>query len=277
MAARQIAELLGLPAVHAEEIGGAGHVDIEKGAAHQEVRGFRRDVLGELGQPLRGDHAGQTALATAAHQVGHGAERQLARFVRNLARNGRCKQLRLVHHDKHGIPMIALGIEHAAEKGRRGPHLLLDIEAFKVEHHGYAMFAHTTGNARQFGFGARGVDDLMAESVRQRHEVAFGIDDALLHPGCALFQQTAQQMRLAGAGIALHQQARRQQFLKIQLGGGTASRSAHIDVDLHPAPLLRQSLSIQRRGRRKIAAGFPQARWRSRLSASVARATRQTA
>ena len=33
----QIADLLGLTALHAQQVGGAGHVDIQEGAAHQEV------------------------------------------------------------------------------------------------------------------------------------------------------------------------------------------------------------------------------------------------
>ena len=59
MAALEVAEHLGLAALHAQKIGGAGHVDVEEGAAHEEVRGFRRHVLGELGEALGGDDAGQ--------------------------------------------------------------------------------------------------------------------------------------------------------------------------------------------------------------------------
>ena len=75
MATLEVAEHLGLPALHAQKIGGAGHVDVEEGAAHEKVRGFRRHVLGELGKALGRDDAGQSALAPAAHEVGHGAER----------------------------------------------------------------------------------------------------------------------------------------------------------------------------------------------------------
>jgi hypothetical protein len=50
--------------------------------------------------------------------------------------------------------------------------------------------------------------------VGQGDEIALGVDDGLLHPGGALLQQPAQQVRLARAGIALHQQARRQQLLR---------------------------------------------------------------
>ena len=85
MAAREIAERLRLAALHAEQIGSAHHVDIEKGAPHQEVGGLRRDVLGELRETLCGDDAGEPAFAAATHQIGHGAERDLARIVGEFA------------------------------------------------------------------------------------------------------------------------------------------------------------------------------------------------
>jgi transposase len=76
-----------------------------------------------------------------------------------------------------------------------------------------------------------GIDHDMAEAVGQRDEVAFGIDDGLLHPGRALFQQPAQQMRFAGAGIALHQQARRQQLLEIEPIRGLYPWLRHVFAD----------------------------------------------
>src|SRR3546814_8133248 len=75
MAAFKVSDDLGLPPLHAEQIGRARHVDIEESAAHQEVGRLGRHVLGELGEPLRGDHSGQPALPTPAHQVGHRAQR----------------------------------------------------------------------------------------------------------------------------------------------------------------------------------------------------------
>jgi hypothetical protein len=41
-----------------------------------------------------------------------------------------------------------------------------------------------------------GIDQQVAETLGKRHEVAFGVDDGLLHPGRTLFQQPAQQMDL---------------------------------------------------------------------------------
>src|SRR3546814_9376977 len=73
MPALQIADRLGLPPLHAEQVGGARHVDIEEGAPHQEIARLGGDILRELGQPLRRDRARQAALAPAAHQVGHRA------------------------------------------------------------------------------------------------------------------------------------------------------------------------------------------------------------
>ena len=67
MAALEVAEHLGLPALHAQKIGGAGHVDVEEGAAHEEVRGFRRHVLGELGEALGRDDAGQVRACGPRH------------------------------------------------------------------------------------------------------------------------------------------------------------------------------------------------------------------
>ena len=57
-----------------------------------------------------------------------------------------------------------------------------------------------------------GVDQEVAETVGKRHEVAFGVDNGLLHPRGTLFQQPTQQVGFAGARIALHQQAGRQSF-----------------------------------------------------------------
>ncbi|KRR29101.1 hypothetical protein CQ13_18350 [Bradyrhizobium retamae] len=57
------------------------------------------------------------------------------------------------------------------------------------------------------------VNDDVTVLLRQRSEVAFGINDRLLYPRCALFKQPPQQMGLAGSGIAL--QTCRQKFLKV--------------------------------------------------------------
>lgn len=67
----------------------------------------------------------------------------------------------------------------------------------------------------------------------QRREAAFGVDDRLLHPRSVLFEQPAQQMRFAGAGIALHKQARRQQFLKVGWRGLTRCGASDLDSNGH--------------------------------------------
>src|SRR3546814_10582312 len=48
MAALQIADLLGLPPLHAEQVCGTRHVDIEEGAPHQEIARLGGDILREL-------------------------------------------------------------------------------------------------------------------------------------------------------------------------------------------------------------------------------------
>ena len=84
----EVAASMGLPPFHAEKVRRTRHVDIEKGPAHQEVRRLGGDVLGELCQPLRRDDTRQPALAAPAHQVGHGAQRQFSRLIRDFTRDG---------------------------------------------------------------------------------------------------------------------------------------------------------------------------------------------
>ncbi len=229
MPAVQVAEHFRLPPLHAGQVGGAGHVDVEEGATHQEITGLGRHVLGQLGQSLRRDHPGEPALAAAAHQVGHGAERQFSRFVGDFTGDGWGKQLGFVHHHQHRVPVVAVGIEHAAKEGRGCPHLLLDVEALEVHHARDAMLADTAGDPRQLALRPVALHHHMPILVGERDEIAFGIDDALLHPRRALFEQPAQQVRLAGPRVALHQQARREQFLKVEQGVVAALRCTHVD------------------------------------------------
>jgi hypothetical protein len=75
----------------------------------------------------------------------------------------------------------------------------------------------------------------MAELVGQRDEVALGVDDGLLDEVGALLQETAQQMRLARAGIALDEQTRRQKLLQIEQSLRSSGRGgchSHVDADL---------------------------------------------
>ena len=159
----------------------------------------------------------------------------LARLVGDFAGGGGGKELGLVDHHQHRVPVVALGIEHAAEKGRGAAHLLLEVEALEIEHHRDAVLADAAGNAGQLGFGAGAVDHQMAELVGERDEVALRVDDALLNPRRALLEQAAQEVRLAGPGIALHQQAGRQQFLEIEQRRGAGRGLSHLDGDGHAA------------------------------------------
>ena len=232
--ALQIPEGLCLSPLHAQKVGGARHVDIQKGSAHEEIGGLGRDVLGELRQSLGGDDPRKPAFAAAAHQVRHGAEREFARLVRNLAGDGRREQLRLIHHHQHRVPVVAGDLEKPAEEGGGAPHLVLGVEPLEIEHRGDAMDARALAGDLQGPLGmVLGIDQQVAETVGKRHEVAFGVDDGLLHPGGTLFQQPAQQMGFAGARIALHQQAGRQQFLKVQVSRGACRRVSHLDRNGH--------------------------------------------
>ena len=250
MSALKVAEGVGLPPLHAQEIGGARHVDIEKCPAHEEIGRFGRDVLGELRQPLGRDDTGKPALAATAHQVGHGAKREFARLVRNFARDSRRKELRLIHHHKHRVPVVALHLEQSAEEGGGAPHLVLGVEPLEIEHRGDAMDARALAGDLQAALGViLGLDHEVAELLRQCDEVAFGIENGLLHPGRTLFQEPAQEMGLAGARIALHQEASRQQFLEVQGRRGAGRRVPHLDRNGHVPT---QALPSRRKGLIKL-------------------------
>ncbi len=95
------------------------------------------------------------------------------------------------------------------------------------------MLADAAGDAGQFMLGAVGFDHHMAEFVGERHEIALGIDDALLHPWGALFEEAPQKVRLARARIALDEQAGGEEFLEIEPGGRAGICRAHVDFDGH--------------------------------------------
>ena len=103
--ALQIPKGLCLSPLHAQKVGGARHVDVQKGSAHEEIGRLGRDVLGELRQPLGGDDPRKPAFAATAHQVRRGAEREFARLVQNLAGDCRCEELRLIQHQQYRVPV----------------------------------------------------------------------------------------------------------------------------------------------------------------------------
>jgi hypothetical protein len=142
--------------------------------------------------------------------------------------------LRLVDHHQHRVPVIPADLEQPVQIGGRPPHLILGIQPFEIEHGGDAMDARALASDLQAALGVvLGIDDKMTESFGQCHEVAFGVDDGLLHPGRALLQQPPQQVRLAGSRIALHQEARRQQFLEVECRGRARGRLPHLDRNGH--------------------------------------------
>jgi hypothetical protein len=61
----------------------------------------------------------------------------------------------------------------------------------------------------------RAVDDDVAERLGQRHEIAFGVDHDLLHESRAFLQHPAEQVRLSGPAVALHEQPGGQQFFHV--------------------------------------------------------------
>src|SRR5262249_4594410 len=67
----------------------------------------------------------------------------------------------------------------------------------------------------------------------QRNEVAFRIDDRLLNPRGALLEKSTQQVRFPGARIALHQKARRQEFLEVQRRNVTRRGASNLDSNGH--------------------------------------------
>ncbi len=73
----------------------------------------------------------------------------------------------------------------------------------------------------------------MAELVGQRDEIALGIDDSLLDEIGALLEKAAQEMRLAGAGIALDEETGGEEFLEVEQGRFAALRHPHVDAGLH--------------------------------------------
>ncbi len=230
----KIAYLFSLPPLHTQKIGGARHVDVQKGAAHEEVGRFRRHVLGELGKPLRRDDACQPALPAPAHEVGHCGEREAASLVAHVACNCWREHLRFVHDDEGGEPLFARGIEERGEKERRAAHLRLDFEAIQREHDRGAMLPDARCQPGDLTARiGRAVDHHMPEGFGERDEVPLGIDHHLLNEGCALFQQAAQQMRFARAAIALNEQASRQQLLYVDADRRTRGIGADFNECAH--------------------------------------------
>ncbi len=210
LSALEVAEHFRLATLETQKIGRARHVDVEKGPTHEEVGRLGGDILGKLREALRRDDPGKAALAAPAHQVRHGAERQLAGLVGNFAGGRGRKKLRFVDGDEHRIPEVAFGLEKPAEEGRRATHLRFGVERFEIEHHRDPVLAHPRRDALQVGLGPGRIDDDMAELFGKRDEVAFGIDDRLLDVSGALLEEATQEVGFPRPGIALHEQPRRQ-------------------------------------------------------------------
>ncbi len=135
------------------------------------------------------------------------------------------EQLRLVDHHQRRIPMVARRIEQGRQEGGGAAHLAFRLQPFEAEHHRSAMLADPAGEPGDVALAmVGGLDRDMAVAVGERDEIALGIDHHLLDLAGALLEQAAEQVRLAAARIALHQQAGRQQLLKVD-GDGIAGRA----------------------------------------------------
>ena len=180
MAALEIAEHLGLPPLHAQQIRGAGHVDVEKGAAHQKVGGFRSDVLGEFGQPLRSDDPARPRLRPGTS--GSSSRRARPCGLRPKLRPRRRVQTAELRRQRPASGTRSRGRRRKTRPGRqRQAHLRLGVETFEVENDRNPMLAHPGRDPLKVALGAGRIDDHMAVLVGQRHEIALGIEDRLLH------------------------------------------------------------------------------------------------
>jgi hypothetical protein len=102
--------------------------------------------------------------------------------------------------------MVAGYLEESSQEGCGTPHLVLGIQTLQVEDCGNPMNADALARDFQASLGmVFRVYYEVPELVCERDEIAFGIDDRLLDPRDALFQQSPKQMRFARTGIALDQ------------------------------------------------------------------------
>ncbi len=139
----------------------------------------------------------------------------------------------------------------ADEEGGGAAHLAFGFEPFEAEDDRGAMLADAGGGAGDLLFVMlRRFDREVAVGAGEGDEIAFGIDDDLLHLPGALFEQAAQQVRLAATRIALDEQTGGEQFLEIDGDGLALRRKAHVDGDGHVICRLRWRRSGNTRLRR---------------------------
>lgn len=95
------------------------------------------------------------------------------------------------------------------------------------------MLSDPVCNADEFGLRTLSIHHHMAITVGKRDEIAFRINDDLLHPLSRLLEQPSQQVGFAGPRIPLNKKARGQELLDIELGRSASGHGPHIDTDLH--------------------------------------------
>jgi hypothetical protein len=95
------------------------------------------------------------------------------------------------------------------------------------------VLTHARRNALEIGLRPCGIHDHMAVAVGERDEVPFRVDHRLLDERRALLEQPAQEMRLAGAGIALNEESGGEEFFEVEQGRFATLRHPHVDAGLH--------------------------------------------
>ncbi len=130
--------------------------------------------------------------------------------------------------------MVARRIEQPAEKSGGAAHLPFRFQSFKAQHHRCPMLADPASQTGNVAFAmVGGLNRHMAIAVGQGDEIALGIDHHLLDLARAFLEQAAEQVRLAAARIALHQQAGRQQLLQVDRDGVALPVDAHVHAHRH--------------------------------------------
>lgn len=137
------------------------------------------------------------------------------------------------------MPELSVRIEEGVQEDAGGPHLTVDFEMLQVHHRGHSGLPDPQGDGLELDVAPTGVDDDVAEPVGEGDEVPFRIDDDLLNLAGALLEDAPDQVRLAGAGVALDEKARREQLLDVHDRRLSArpleDDVAQLDLDLHAA------------------------------------------
>ena len=134
--------------------------------------------------------------------------------------------------------MLARRFEQPSQKRGGATHLPFRLQPLEAQHHRSAMLANPRRKPHDVLLVELGrLQRDMAEALGQGNEIPLGIDHDLLDLAGALLEQSAKQMRLARSRIALDQQPRREQFLKVDPRGLAAWAKPHVYADRHTSRL----------------------------------------